>query len=122
MAFRFRKFRVYQEAKQLHKDILLAVRQFPREYWYLVDQIKRSSLSIVLNIAEGSSKQTDKDFNRYITISLGSIDETVASLEVCSDQELITKEKFEEFETVLESLSRQLGAFSKALKKPVASS
>ncbi len=117
MAFRFRKFRVYQEAKQSHKEILFAVRQFPREYWYLVDQIKRSSLSIVLNIAEGSSKQTDKDFNRYITISLGSIDETVASLEVCSDLELITKERFEEFETVLESLSRQLGAFSKTLKK-----
>lgn len=117
MAFRFRKFRIYQEAKELHKEVFFAVRQFPREYLYLVDQVKRSSLSIPLNIAEGSSKQSDKDFNRYITISLGSIDETVASLELCCDLGLIKKERFEEFEKTLESLSKQLGAFSKALKK-----
>lgn len=116
MAFRFRNFKVYRDAKLLHKEIVILVNTFPRNYWYLADQIKRSSLSIVLNIAEGSSKQSDKDFNRYISISLGSVDETVASLEIAFDQKLFSKEKFIYFENRLELLSNQLGGFSKFLK------
>ncbi len=76
MAFRYRKFRVYNEAKTFHLELLKIINRFPRDYFYLADQLKRSSLSIVLNIAEGSSKQSDKDFNRFIAMSLGSIDET----------------------------------------------
>ncbi len=116
MAFRFRNFKVYQDAKLLHKEITILVTTFPRSYWYLADQLKRSSLSIVLNIAEGSSKQSDKDFNRYIAIALGSVDETVASLEIAFDQKLLSKAKFVYFENKLELVSRQLGGFSKFLK------
>ena len=116
MAFRFRNFKVYQDAKSFHKEIVFLTNQFPRTYWYLADQLRRSSLSIVLNIAEGSSKQSDKDFNRYIAIALGSVDETVASLEVAFDINLVTKEKFQHFERNYELISKQLGGFSKSLK------
>lgn len=95
---------------------MILVNTFPRNYWYLADQLKRSSLSIVLNIAEGSSKQSDKDFNRYIAISLGSVDETIASLEIAFEQKLISKERFTYFENRHELLSKQLGGFSKFLK------
>lgn len=117
MAFRFKKFRVYQEAKSLHKEIVLLSNKFPRNYSYLADQMRRSSLSIVLNIAEGSSKQSDKDFNRFIAMSLGSVDETVASLEIALDLKLITSQQFEKFQTQLESLSNQLGSLSKSLRR-----
>jgi four helix bundle protein len=116
MAFRFRNFKVYQDAKNLHKEITILVSTFPRNYWYLADQMKRSSLSIVLNIAEGSSKQSDKDFNRYLAISLGSVGETIASLEIALDQKLLTKERFVYFQGRHELLSKQLGGFSKFLK------
>jgi four helix bundle protein len=116
MAFRFRNFKVYQDAKLLHKEIAILANTFPRDYWYLADQLRRSSLSIVLNIAEGSSKQSDKDFNRYIAISLGSVDETVANLEIAFDQKLFTKERFVYFEGRHELLFKQLGGFSKFLK------
>ena len=116
MAFRFRNFKVYQDAKLLHKEIVILVNTFPRNYWYLADHLKRSSLSIVLNIAEGSSKQSDKDFNRYIAISLGSVDETIAGLEIAFDQKLLPKERFIYFEGHHELLSKQLGGFSKFLK------
>lgn len=116
MSFRFRNFKVYQDAKNLHKEITVLASTFPRNYWYLADQMKRSSLSIVLNIAEGSSKQSDKDFNRYLAISLGSVDEMVASLEIAFDQKLLPKEKFIYFENLHELLSKQLGGFSKFLK------
>lgn len=116
MAFRFVKFRVYQDAKQLHKEIVVLTNRFSRNYYYLSDQLNRSSLSIVLNIAEGSSKQSDKDFNRYIAISLGSVDETMASLEIAFELRLIKKEELGILNSKLESLSNQLGAFSKSLR------
>ncbi|MEX2012833.1 MAG: four helix bundle protein [Candidatus Levyibacteriota bacterium] len=116
MAFRFRKFKVYQDAKTLHIEVVKLSARFPKTYWYLADQIRRSSLSIVLNIAEGSSKQSDKDFNRYIAISLGSVDETIAALEVAHDIRIITEEQFQLFEKNYELISRQLGGLSKSLR------
>ena len=116
MAFRYRKFNVYQDAKNLHKEIIFLVNEFPRQYQYLADQVKRSSLSIVLNIAEGSSKQSDKDFNRFIAISLGSADEVVASFEVALDLKLVTTQQFQTLEQKLESISKQLGGLSKTLR------
>lgn len=117
MAFRYRKFQVYQDAKALHKEVVSIVNKFPHSYLYLVDQICRSSLSIILNIAEGSSKQSDKDFNRYITISLGSVDETVASLEMALEFNLITIDQFTNLEDRHKNVSLQLGGLSKYLKK-----
>lgn len=116
MAFRFRKFRVYQDAKLLHKEVIALANTFSRNYFYLADQLKRSFLSIVLNIAEGSSKQSDKDFNRYIAIALGSVDETIACLEIALELDLITNEQFVYFEKKYEFISNQLGQLSKTLK------
>ena len=116
MAFRFRNFKVYQDAKVVHKELAFLLNKFPRTYYYLSDQIKRSSLSVILNIAEGSSKQSDKDFNRYITIALGSVDETVANLEIAFDLNIITREQFNYFEEKYEIISKQLGGLSKKLK------
>lgn len=116
MAFRFRQFQVYQEAKSLHKEVIQTTSNFPRQFYYLSDQLNRASLSIVLNIAEGSSKQSDKDFNRFISISLGSLDETIACMEIALDNKLITEKQFSELEERYEILSKQLGSFSKKLK------
>lgn len=82
----------------------------------MADQVRRSSLSVVLNVAEGSSKQSDRDFNRFIAIALGSVDETIAGLEVSLELKLISQKQFEHFLTSYEAISRQLGGFSKYLK------
>lgn len=117
MAFRFQNFPVYKDAKIFHKKILSQTVNWPHRYTYLADQIKRSSLSIILNIAEGSSRQSDKDFNRYLSIALGSVDETIAGLEVTFDCKLLTEGKFIGLKDKGESLSKQLGGFSKMLRK-----
>lgn len=117
MTFRFRNFPVYKDSKLKHKELIAILNELPQKYFYIIDQARRSSLSIVLNIAEGSSKQSDKDFNRYLTIALSSIDETVACLEILLDLKLISLEQFFYFEIGYESICRQLGGFSKSLRQ-----
>jgi len=111
--FRFNEFRVYQLAKELHKEIFEFTKKFPRELEYLVNQIRRASLSVVLNIAEGSGKNSDKDFNRYIHNALGSVYEVTACLDVAKD---LTRLNYESLMVRHYALRKQLGSFSKKLR------
>ena len=114
--FRFLDFQVYQDSKRFYREIVHITRKFPREYWELGDQIRRSSLSICLNIAEGSGKSSDKEFNRYLNNSLGSVNETAAGIDIAYEQNLITKEISDSLLTKAKEIADQLGGFSKKLK------
>ncbi len=114
--FRFLDFPVYQEAKSLYKDIVLLTKAFPKEYWELGDQIRRSALSVCLNIAEGSAKRSDRDFNRYLENSLGSINETVAGMDICLYCGLSGQKEVTSLIQRCEIVTRQLGGFSKKLR------
>jgi len=111
--FRFLEFKVYQDAKKFNIELFNLAKKFPLE---LKSQIIRSSLSIVLNIAEGSAKKSDRDFNRYIQNSLGSVHETVAGLEIALELKLVSREKFAGLLKKAEKITKQLGGFSKRLK------
>ena len=112
-SFRFRNFQVYQDAKEFNKKIFKLSKVFPVE---LKSQTIRSSISILLNIAEGSAKKSDKDFNRYIENSLGSINEIVACLEIAYELNFITQFIFNDLSNEAENIARQLGGLSKKLK------
>ena len=116
MSFRYRKFKVYQDALVLHKLVVFLTRQFPSNFYYLKDQVCRASLSIILNIAEGSGKDSDKDFNRYLKNSLGPINELVSCFEVALMENLVTKSQFSDLENKALEVNNQLGGFSKKLK------
>ena len=116
MAFRYRKFKVYQDGLKLHSLIVRVTKSFPPEFRHLTDQIKRAALSIVLNIAEGSARFSDKDFNRFIGNSLGSVDEVVSCCEVALSERLIHSREFLEIEKLALEISNQLGGLSKTLK------
>ena len=116
MSFRFLKFKVYGDSEDLHREIVKITRKFPREFDYLKNQILRSSLSIVLNIAEGSAKKSDKDFNRYLENSMGSANETASALNVAYSDKLISESTYKNLLSLCESVVNQLGGFSKKLK------
>ncbi len=116
MSFRYRKLRIYQEAINFHRLIVKLTKKFPIDFDYLRKQLRRSSLSTALNIAEGSAKNSDKDFRRYIGISLGSMNESMAGCEVALAESLISSEEFQSAEFAAENLVKQLGSFSKKLK------
>lgn len=114
--FRFLQWRVYQDAKRLISLILKLVSKIPHEYRYeLGSQLIRSVFSIILNIAEGSGKTSDRELNRFINISLGSVNETLAGIDVLRDNKFITESEFLEVCQLLESVSRQLGGFKKKI-------
>lgn len=81
------------------------------------DQIRRSSLSIVLLIAEGSAKTSDRDFNRYIEMGMGSCNETASGLDISLAECLISEMQYKEALALCEDVVNQLGGFSKKLKK-----
>ena len=116
MAFRFMSFRVYIDAKKLHRRIVFITKSFPHDYYYLKDQLRRAVLSIILNIAEGSGKGSDKDFNRYLGNALGSVNEIGAALDVACDEELLSHKELEIILSEVEEVKTQLGSFSKKLK------
>lgn len=117
-AFRFKNWSVYKEAKSLFLLIVKIAHKLPSEYKYTIgDQVIRSSLSIVLNIAEGSGKESDKELNRYFNIAMGSVNETLAVIDVLHDLRIADTEKIEGAEKLCVSISKQLGGFKKKLNK-----
>lgn len=117
MLFRFRNFQVYKDAKEFRKRIYHLTRKFPKEELFnLTSQIKRAVNSILLNIAEGSNRLSDKDFGRFLNTSLTSLEEVIACLDIALDEKYLSNKEFQEHLCKAENLGKQLIAFSKKLR------
>ncbi len=115
--FRFLDWKVYKDAKELFKVILGVVKSLPKEFRFEISsQIIRSALSVILNIAEGCGKNSDKELNRFCDIALGSLFEVLATADVLQDNNLIDKEVFYEIEKRVDEISDQLGGLKKSIK------
>ncbi len=114
--FRFLDLRVYADAKVFHRKAVFNSKSFSKEFDYLKNQLRRAALSVVLNIAEGAGKNSDKDFNRYIGNSLGSINESAACLDIAFDENLLESETYKQLLNLAENLKNSLGSLSKKLK------
>ena len=118
MVFMFEKLEVYQRAVDLAEKIAALTETFPAKgYYHLIDQIRRASLSISLNIAEGNGRWHAKERKNFFWIARGSVFECVPVLELCRRQKLITEEKHTELKTELEVLSKMLTALIKGTDK-----
>lgn len=81
--YRFEKLRVYHNALSLVEEIYKLTKSLPiEEKFALIDQLKRSCVSIVLNIAEGTGALGDLEFKSFLRIALKSLYETVAGLKI----------------------------------------
>ena len=116
--FRFRDWQVYKDSRQFRRDINILVRKFPTEERFaLVDQTRRALLSIILNIAESTNKNSDKDMRLYLNRSHCSADEVVACLDCAYDDGYITKEELEVALAKASELAKQLTAFTAYLSR-----
>ncbi len=106
--FDFENLEVYKKSRETNKDVLKFLRENKQIDLYVRDQMKRASISIMLNIAEGSGRISKADKKHFYTISRGSVYECVSLIELICDEKQISKELFNEFYSKLESLSKML--------------
>ena len=112
--FRFLQFKVYKDAKVYYKEILIISERVNSHSFK--DQIRRASLSIILNIAEGSAKKSDADFARFLQISIGSLNEVVACVDVMHEMMKINDNEYKMLISNSEELAKQLGGFIRKLR------
>lgn len=106
--FDFENLTVYKKAKEINKDILTYLKQNKQIDSYLKDQLHRASISIVVNIAEGSGKFSKADKRNFYTIARGSVYECVSLLELINEEENISMERYKNFYLKYEEISKML--------------
>lgn len=116
--FYFEKLRVWQNAKEYTKDIYILTSRFPEyEKFGLTSQIRRATLSISANIAEGTARNTPKDKAKFINQSFSSAIEVLNFLILSNDLELISKDQYILLREKLEIITNQLNALSNRIKE-----
>ena len=112
--FDFQKLLVYTKAKSFSNEVivLLSDSSFDK---VVIDQFKRASLSIMLNIAEGSSRFSTRDKRHFMVIARGSAFECVAILEFLYETGKIDISTNQRLFNELEEISKMLFALIKAL-------
>lgn len=111
MSFMFENLEVYQRAVDFAERISNITKTFPPQgHYHLVDQLRRASLSISLNIAEGNGRWHFKDRKNFFWIARGSVFECVPLLELCKREKLFAEDRWAEFNAELEVLAKMLTA------------
>ena len=87
--FDFEKLDVYQIVKSQNLKVLSILKTNKLIDPYLMDQWKKASLSILLNLAEGTGRMAEEDKRHFLTIARGSVYESVAILGLLNDLKLL---------------------------------
>ncbi len=114
--FYFEKLDVWQNSRKLVKDIYLSTAKFPTDEKYgATSQIRRATMSISANIAEGMSKNTNKDKARFLNQSFSSAIEVINFLILSRDLEYLKEEDYIRLRLQVEKITNQLQALTKKI-------
>lgn len=117
MAFKFEKLEIWKLAIDLADNVHQLTRKFPKEEMFsLTSQMKRAADSISLNIAEGSTGQTDPEQLRFLGYAQRSALEVVNCLYLALRRNYIDQQEFDKLYAELERVSIKIQAFKKSLK------
>jgi len=115
--FPYQKLEVYKKAFLINKSIYNLLKGNSLIPPYFKNQLGRASLSIVLNIAEGSAKVTNRDRKSFFVIARGSTFECAAIVDILHSENEISMEFKNELDTGFEEISRMLYTMIKNLEK-----
>ena len=115
---KFEDLEAWKMARKATKEIyeVSSREKFSRDF-VLVNQIRRASISILSNIAEGFERNGDKEFLQFLSIAKGSCGEVRAQLYVAFDQNYIDEEKFKKVSDELSETSRIISGLMKYLRQ-----
>ena len=113
----FKKLIVWQKAREFVKDMYLITKNFPKEELFgLTAQIRRATVSIALNIAEGSGRGTNADFARFLDIAFGSAFEVEAQIILSFDLEFITDEEYNVLNLKIQEIQKMINKLADSLR------
>jgi four helix bundle protein len=112
----YRELNIWKKGIGLVKNVYALSKQFPAEEKFgMISQITRAAVSIPANIAEGSGRNSDKDYARFIQIALGSAFEVQTYLIIAKEMNWTVSEKIEATEFLLEEEIKMLHTFIRKL-------
>lgn len=115
----YKKLEVWKKAHMLVKEVYMLTVAFPKEELYgLVSQLRRASVSIPTNIAEGSGKASKADFGRYLQIAFGSANEVEYLLLLSFELKYINQNYYEVINAQTEQIKKMLSGLLKSVKRP----
>ena len=105
----FKDLEIYQRSKKLLKDIYKITERYPEEERYnVISQLRRSVLSIPLNIAEGYRRKSKEDLKRFLKISLGSSNEVEALLEISKELNYLGEKEYQKLSEENEIIGKMI--------------
>lgn len=109
MAFKFENLQIWQKALDLTDEINELSKQFPSfELYNLCNQIRKASDSVVLNIAEGCTGQSNPEFNGFLGYALRSAIEVVGCLYIARKKKYIDEQIFKKYYLEYEVLCKMI--------------
>lgn len=109
--YSFEKLEVWQLSRKLTVEIFRLIKKFPKEEIYgLSSQLKRASLSVSSNIAEGSSRISGKDRAHFSVMAFSSLMEALNQLIIANDLDYLSEEELGTLRVKISELSNKLNA------------
>jgi four helix bundle protein len=114
----FRELNVYIEARNLVVRVYALLKKFPEEERFaMCSQLRRSSVSVTSNIAEGISRTSSKDQVHFLNIAFGSLMEVLSQLDIACVLGYITNEEFSEIEAMTKDISKMLSGLRSSIER-----
>ena len=115
--FGYRKLIAYQKAKEVVKHTYKLLKKFPSEERYaMCDQLRRTSVSITSNIAEGVNRYSVKDKAHFIEMAFGSLMEVSSQFEIAEELGYITVEERMSMDELIREEARLLSGLQNSYK------
>ncbi|MGQ7947388.1 four helix bundle protein [Flavobacterium sp. WC2509] len=114
---RFKDLEIWKQSRKFCSEIYLVTTNFPEsEKFGLTNQLRRASVSVPSNIAEGCSRSSNKDFSRFLEIAIGSIYEIETQLLIALDLGYINQIKLDELSMTIDRITKMTSKFRSTLK------
>jgi four helix bundle protein len=116
--FNFEKLEVWRKSLEFADLVYMLTRTFPEEERFgLTNQMRRASVSVSSNIAEGSSRSSKTDHARFVELAAGSLFEVISQSHVAVRQRYLSKGDFGSIHASAEELSRMLSGLKSYLTR-----
>lgn len=115
--FGYRRLIAYQKAKEVVKRTYKLLKKFPKEEQYaMCDQLRRASISITSNIAEGMNRYSVKDKNHFLEMAYGSLMEVSSQFEIAEELGYINNADRQNMDVLIDEVARLISGLQKSFK------